>query len=135
MRRAISAFILLAGISTVLCRAVLPLRMRVSMSAMGSVIDMVLASSPARLGQTGDDALVRDFAQADAADPELAVVAARAAAPGATVVLARLITLLAPRLHNEGCLSHAPAAPSSTGTACPAWSAGHVLPRPSWRWS
>src|SRR5450756_2907991 len=91
MRRAISTFIREEGISTMLCRAVLPLRTRVSMSAMGSVIDMVLASSPARLGQTGDDALVRDFAQADAADPELAVVRTRAAAPGATVVLARLV--------------------------------------------
>src|SRR5450759_5404039 len=105
MRRAISTFIREEGISTMLCRAVLPLRTRVSMSAMGSVIDMVLASSPARLGQTGDDTLVRDFAQTDAADPELAVVRTRAAAPGATIVLARLVALLAPGFHHEGCLS------------------------------
>src|SRR5665647_129442 len=128
-----STFIREEGISTMLCRAVLPLRTRVSMSAMGSVIDMVLASSPARLGQTGDDALVRDFAQTDAADPELAVVRTRAAAPGATVVLARLVALLAPGFHHEGCLSHASNAPSSTGTACRAWPAGHAPPRPSWR--
>src|SRR5512140_1923216 len=133
MRRAISAFILEAGISTVLCRAVLPLRIRVSMSAMGSVIDMVLASSPARLGQTGDDALVRDLAQTDAAEPELAIVGARTAATLTAVVLPCLVALLATRLHHEGCLGHASAAPSWNGTACRAWSAGRALPRPSWR--
>src|SRR5665647_3637104 len=96
MSRAISIFILDDGISTVLCRAVLPLRMRVSMSAMGSVIDMVLDSLPARLGQTGDDALVRYLAQADAAEPELAVVRARATAPAAAVVLLSLIHISEP---------------------------------------
>src|SRR5512141_1801809 len=131
MRRAISAFILLAGISTVLCRAVLPLRMRVSMSAMGSVIDMVLASSPARLGQTRDDALVRYLAQTDAAEPELTVVGARTAAALTAVVLPRLVALLASGFHHEGCLGHASDAPSWNGTACPAWPARRALPRPS----
>ena len=57
------------------CRtcAVLALRMRVSMSAMGSVIVMARLPSPARLGDAGDLAGVHHHAQADTAEPELAV--------------------------------------------------------------
>src|SRR5215211_696804 len=46
---------------------------------------------PARLRQAGDHALVGDLAQADAAQPELAQIRARAAAPLAAVVVPCLV--------------------------------------------
>src|SRR5580693_10665372 len=62
-----------AGIFTVSCIAVLALRIRVSMSAMGSVIVMsAVLPSPARLGHARDLARVHHDAQADPAQPELA---------------------------------------------------------------
>ena len=60
------------GMRTVSCIATLALRMRVSMSAMGSVIVIVGLPSPARLGDAGHLAGVDQLAQADAAEPELA---------------------------------------------------------------
>src|SRR5271169_5081471 len=69
---------------TVSCIAVLALRMRVSMSAMGSVIVIVASlPSPARLGHTGDLARVHHDAQADPAQPELAQDGPWTAAPAA----------------------------------------------------
>src|SRR5919202_1918855 len=88
--RAISAFIFECGITTSSWPARRPLRMRVRKSAIGSVIDIVLYL-PARLLDAGDQALVRDLAQADTAQPELAEVRARATAALAAVVLARLV--------------------------------------------
>ena len=64
---------------SVLCRARWPLRMRVSMSPSGSVIDIVGPSLPARLDHAGDLARRGQIAQRDAAELELAIVAARAA--------------------------------------------------------
>src|SRR6476660_9475989 len=58
--------------------------MRVRKSAIGSVIDIAL-DLPARLLDARDQALVSDLAQADAAEPELAEVRARATAPLAAV--------------------------------------------------
>src|SRR6185295_8692603 len=84
-RRAIAIFCLLAGISTVSCIAWAALRMRVSMSAIGSV--SILPLLPARLGHAGDDARVGLLAQADAAQAELAVERARPAAAVAAVVV------------------------------------------------
>ena len=55
------------------CIATLALRMRVSMSAIGSVIVIVRLPSPAGLRHTGHLAGVHQLAQADAAEPELAV--------------------------------------------------------------
>src|SRR5215208_3553526 len=78
--RAISRLRLLDGMITVSCAAWIPLRMRVRKSAMGSVIDM---RSPARLRHAGDVAVVRQLAQADAAQPELAVDGTGAAAAAA----------------------------------------------------
>src|SRR5215212_1200581 len=86
--RAISALKFEAGISTSSRSACRPLRMRVRKSATGSVIDMGL---PARLGEAGDHALVRDLAHADAAQAELAQIRARAAAPLTAVVVACLV--------------------------------------------
>src|SRR4029453_2588014 len=74
------------GMRTSSCIAMLALRMRVSMSAMGSVIVMCRRlPSPARLGHAGQLARVRQLAQADPAEAELAEHRARpatAAAPG-----------------------------------------------------
>src|SRR5919202_6462858 len=75
-----------AGIATVSWSADSPLRMRVRKSAIGSVIDMRAVPSPARLGQPRHVAVVGHLPQADAAEPELAEVRARAAAPLAAVV-------------------------------------------------
>src|SRR3954453_22071832 len=87
--RAISAFSFECGITTSSWPARSPLRMRVRKSAIGSVID-IARPLPARLLHTRDEPLVRDLSQADAAQPELAVIRTRATAPLAAVVLARL---------------------------------------------
>src|ERR1043165_9307787 len=110
--RAISRFIPEVGISTVSWSAWLALRIRVSMSPTGSVI---IASSPARLRHPGDDALMRELAQADAAHPELAEVGPRAAAPAAPVVAAGRV-LRAPRLLDSECfLGHFPSYSAANG--------------------
>src|SRR4051812_10138552 len=71
--------------------------MRVSMSAMGSVI-IGASPLPAALGHAGDDAGVRVRAQADAAQAELAEHR-----PGAAAVVAAGV-LLRPVLRGAGCL-------------------------------
>src|ERR1019366_3098058 len=69
------------GILTLSCIAVLALRIRVSMSATGSVIVMsAFLPSPARLGDAGDLPRMHHDAQADATEPELAQHGPRAAA-------------------------------------------------------
>src|SRR5690349_10277164 len=90
--------------STVVCDAWMPLRIRVRKSAMGSVIDMLL---PAALRHAGDVAVVRELAQADAAHAELAEHRARAAAAAAAGVLARLVLRTACLAHALGRLGHA----------------------------
>src|ERR687893_2488610 len=101
--RAISCLSLDDGISTVSCAAMIPLRMRVRKSAIGSVIDM---RSPARLRHAGDVALVRELAQADAAEPELAVHRTRAPAAAAAAVRPRGVLGRAVGPHDHGCLGH-----------------------------
>src|ERR1700712_3114451 len=86
--RAISRLSPLSGIRTVSWAAMIPLRMRVRKSAIGSVIDMGL---PARLRHAGDEALVGELAQADAADAELPVHRARTTAAAAARVRAGLV--------------------------------------------
>src|SRR3984957_10875384 len=72
------------GILTLSCIAVLALRMRVSMSATGSVIVMsAFPPSPAGLGDTGDLTRVHHDAQADATEAELAQHGPGTAAPPA----------------------------------------------------
>src|SRR5579863_6757579 len=68
--RASSRFSFDEGIETSWCCALAPLRRRVRKSATGSVIDM---RSPARLGHPRDVPVVRQLAQADPAQAELAV--------------------------------------------------------------
>src|SRR4051812_31403581 len=86
--RAISTLSLLAGISTVSCDAWMALRTRVRKSATGSVIDMRL---PAALRHARDVAVMRELAQADPAQAELAEHGARAAAAAAARVRAGLV--------------------------------------------
>src|SRR4051794_29632591 len=101
--RATSVLNLECGMSTNSKSASSPLRMRVRRSASGSVIDMAL---PARLREPGNVALVRDLAQTDPAEAELAEVRARATAALAAVVVARLVLGLALLAHHLRRLCH-----------------------------
>src|SRR5690606_2343429 len=75
--RAISALIFEDGTSTVLLPAISALRMRVSMSAIGSLIIMIRASfSPARLHHAGNLPLQRQFTEVNTAEREAANVTA-----------------------------------------------------------
>src|SRR5688572_9262896 len=106
--RAISTFSLDEGMSTLGSLARTPLRIRVIMSATGSV--MFIASSPAllpaRLDHAGNLPGQRQLAEADAAHLELPQIAARPPAAAAAVVLAHgeLGRLLG--LGNQGRLGH-----------------------------
>src|SRR5687767_6475072 len=101
--RAISQRTLEVGITTSSWSARFAFRMRVSMSAMGSE---VMPASPARLRHAGDDALVRQRAQADAAEPELLVHGAGASAFLAARVPAHLELGRALLLDSQCCLCH-----------------------------
>src|SRR3954453_12841732 len=87
--RAISVFSFEFGISARSCSALLALRMRVSMSATGSVSTLCLL--PRALRHARDDALVGELPQADPAEPELLVDRARPAALVAAGVVAHLV--------------------------------------------
>src|SRR5512138_3364049 len=78
------------GTSTFSWRAAEAFRMRVNMSAMGSVMLIARSPLPARLDDAGDLALQRALAEADAAHLELAQIRPGPAAERATVVLAHL---------------------------------------------
>src|SRR3954453_9463751 len=104
--RAISVLSLDAGMSTVVCDAWMPLRIRVRKSATGSVID-IRRYLPARLRHARDVAVVCELAQADAAHPELAEHRPRAAAAAAAGVLACLELRTACLAHALGRLGHA----------------------------
>src|SRR3954468_10632855 len=91
------------GTSTVSCAAVMPLRIRVRKSATGSVLDM---GSPTPLPHAGDVAVVRELAQADPAQAELAVDGARAPATAAPRVFAGLVLGGALLAHPLGGLRH-----------------------------
>src|SRR5579875_162329 len=103
-RRAISTFIFELGIVTRSCSALLALRMRVSMSAIGSV--STAPPLPARLRHAGDRTLVRQLAQADPAEAELAKHRARPAAPVAAGVAAHRELLRSSLLDDQGLLGH-----------------------------
>src|SRR5438477_11890310 len=110
--RAISPLSLEFGISVWSCIALLALRMRVSMSATGSV-STSLFLLPGALGHAGDHALVGELPQADPAEPELLEHRARAAALAAAAVVARLVLLRPGRLGDQALLSHKVSAPES----------------------
>src|SRR5688572_25073505 len=99
--RAISRLSFDDGMSTVSFAAWMPLRMRVRKSAIGSVIGL-----PGALGHAGDEALVRELAQADPADAELAVHGARPATAAAAGVPAGLVLGLAQLRDTLGGLGH-----------------------------
>src|SRR4051794_31094992 len=101
--RAISRLSLLDGISTSSLAAMMPLRMRVRKSAIGSVIDMRL---PTRLRHAGDHAVVRQLAQAQTADAELAIDGPRTPTATAARVRARLVLGRALGSDDLGCFSH-----------------------------
>src|SRR5512141_2368969 len=104
------------GTRTFSWRALEPFRMRVSMSAMGSVKLIARSPLPARLDDAGDLALQRALAEADAAHLELAQVRAGPAAQRAAVVLTHLELQLALRLRHLGKLGHRYLL--TDGTAC-----------------
>src|SRR3954452_18488460 len=101
--RAISILSLLDGTSTVSCAAWMALHTRVRKSATGSVIDMRL---PAALRHSRDVAVVRELAQADPAQAELAEDGAGAAAAAAARVLAGLVLGGTRLAHPLGKLGH-----------------------------
>src|SRR5918996_3497789 len=133
--RAISTFIRDVGIWARSCSAWLALRMRVSMSAIGSVSIVSLLLLPGALGHAGDHALVGELPQADPAEPELLVDRARTAAPaaarvGAGLELRRALPLRDHRLLGHSAYCSLPAAngrPSSRSSANPASSVFAVV--------
>src|SRR6516225_2682082 len=102
--RAISSFSLELGISVRSCSALLALRIRVSMSATGSVSIPVLL--PGALGHAGDHALVGELTEADPAEPELLEHGARPAAAVAAAVVAHLVLGGARSLRDHRFLGH-----------------------------
>src|SRR5215207_2634137 len=76
-----------AGTKTLTFSVACALRMRVSMSAMGSLM-LICGLLPARLDHAGDLAAHRDLADLVAREAELAEGAARAAGHGAAVAKA-----------------------------------------------
>src|ERR1700693_12820 len=86
--RAISVFSLEDGTATLGLRAWIALRTRVSMSAMGSlVIVLLLRLLPARLGHAWNLAIEGELAEAQAANAEFAQKPARASAAPAAVAM------------------------------------------------
>src|SRR4051812_46783048 len=102
--RAISTFSFELGISTRSCSALLALRIRVSMSATGSVSIRCLL--PGALGHPGDHALVGELPQADPAEPELLEHGARPPALVAAGVVAHLVLGGARGLRDHRLLGH-----------------------------
>src|SRR3954451_12594257 len=104
MRRAISTFIRELGIAACSCSALLALRMRVSMSAIGSVSTCLLL--PTGLRHAGNGALVSELAKADPAQAELLEHGARTTALVTACVVPHRVLLGPPLLHDERGLRH-----------------------------
>src|SRR3954470_16525335 len=102
--RAISVLSFECGISTRSISALLALRMRVSMSATGSV--SIVSLLPGALGHAGDDALMGELPQADTTEPELLEHGTRPAAAIAAGVVAHLELRGAGRLDPQRLLRH-----------------------------
>src|SRR5215475_242920 len=97
--RAISTLSFEVGISARSCSALLALRMRVSMSATGSV--SMVSLLPRALRHAGDHALVGELPEADPAEPELLEHGAGPAALVAAAVRARLVLRRARGLRDQ----------------------------------
>src|SRR4051794_38525479 len=80
---AMFCFSLVCGMSTAGVSLRFPLRMRVNISAIGSVIMAFSRSLPARLLHARDQTVARHVAEADSADAELAVAGTRPTAQSA----------------------------------------------------
>src|SRR5687768_10303852 len=96
--RAMASFVREAGIRISSWRARLPLRTRVSMSAMGSETFIAL---PARLRHAGQLAQQCSLAEADSAQAEAAHEAPRAAADETAVVALHFVLWLALCLRDQ----------------------------------
>src|SRR5262249_55434308 len=141
--RAISVFSLEAGTSTLGWRAWIALRTRVSMSAMGSLVIVLLLPPPrlpACLDHARNLAIQGELAETQPADAELAQECPRApAAPAAVAVAApQLGRLCQPGLfqflvssHLGGCGHSLPL--SSAATAGTAFPSAAATPRPPHR--
>src|SRR5690606_11006954 len=79
-----------AGVVTLFLRRPAALRMRVSISPRGSLMDMISVSLPAGLHEAGHQAQRSEFAKRDTRHVELAVVAARTPRHRAAIADARL---------------------------------------------
>src|SRR5579871_1796657 len=104
-----------AGMMTQSCLAINALRIRVSISAIGSVVTPTPVTSPARLHQPGDFAPVGQGAQADPAQPELPEHRARPAAVAAAVVAPHLELRRCPPFDEQGFLWHLRGPPDRRG--------------------
>src|SRR5579875_3314737 len=97
-----ASFIFEAGMSTRVCFAAAALRIRVSISAIGSVIFIEQhPPSPARLRYAGQFTAQRSLAEANAAQAKLTHIGTRSPADLTAVVLLHLMFGLALRLHNH----------------------------------
>src|SRR5688572_1424472 len=101
--RAISSFRREVGISARSCRARFALRIRVSMSAIGSVS---MARSPTAFRHSRNGAFVCELAEANPAEAELAVDRAGASAAVAAGVLPHRVARLPCGLRDERLLCH-----------------------------
>src|SRR5579864_5114199 len=108
--RAISILSLEAGTSTLGWRASTALRMRVSMSAIGSDVAIVrspvILSLPTRLDHAGNFAGQGEFPETDPAQVEFANKAARPPATETTVAMADLVLQLLRLSNSFGCSCH-----------------------------
>src|SRR5512147_395497 len=135
--RAISALSFDAGTSIFGSLARTPFRMRVSMSAMGSVmfIAIPLRLLPARLDHARDLASEGELPEADPAQLELANVGAGPTAQLAPGVRAHRELRLALGLGDHGQLGQLPYLLTGSGTACRGTRGAASTPRPSGQWS
>src|SRR5581483_227904 len=95
-----------AGMTTLVWPAATPLRSRVSMSAMGSVIMVICSGLPARLDDAGNLAPQRALAETDATHCEAAHVRSRSPAQPTPIVLLHGELRRALGLRNHGLLRH-----------------------------
>src|SRR6478609_12138141 len=128
--RASSSLIRELGSSTRSCSALLALRIRVSMSAIGSVSTSG-SLLPRALRHARDRALVGELPQADAAEPELAVDRAGASTTPAARVLAHREARRAGGLRDQRLLGHYWFPPSADANGRPsprrsAWACSSV---------
>src|SRR5690606_18885672 len=94
------------GIRTDSWRAATPLRMRVSMSAIGSLMVMASPPLPTRLRHARDLAFERQPAEADATQRKLTHVAARPSAQLAAVALSHRVLRRPVRLDDHRYFRH-----------------------------